>query len=53
MPQADGLVGRDLELRLVRGAVRDIRVGQAAVLLIEGEAAIGKSRLVQGLTGEA
>ena len=52
-PQADGLVGRDLELGLVRRTVRDVRAGQAAVLLIEGEAGIGKSRLVQSLIGEA
>jgi len=33
--------------------VRDVRAGQAAVLLIEGEAGIGKSRLVRSLTGAA
>ena len=33
--------------------VRNVRAGQAAVLLIEGEAGIGKSRLVQSLIGEA
>jgi predicted ATPase len=33
--------------------VRDVRAGQAAVLLIEGEAGIGKSRLVHHLIGEA
>jgi DNA-binding CsgD family transcriptional regulator len=33
--------------------VRDVRAGQAAVLLIEGEAGIGKSRLVQSLIAEA
>jgi DNA-binding CsgD family transcriptional regulator len=52
-PLADGLVGRGLELDLVRGMVLDVRAGQAAVLLIEGEAGIGKSRLVQSLMGEA
>ena len=52
-PLADGLVGRDLELDRVRGLVRDVRAGQAAVLLIEGEAGIGKSRLVHHLVGEA
>ena len=46
-------MGRDLELQLVRGVVRDVRAGQAAVLLIEGEAGIGKSRLVQSQMGEA
>jgi predicted ATPase len=53
VPLADSLVGRDLELQLVRGMVRDVRAGQAAVLLIEGEAGIGKSRLVHHLIGEA
>jgi predicted ATPase len=52
-PLADGGVGRDFELGLVRGMVRDVRAGQASVLLIEGEAGIGKSRLVQSLIGEA
>ena len=33
--------------------VRDVRAGQAAVLLIEGEAGIGKSRLVRSMTGAA
>jgi Domain of unknown function (DUF427) len=46
-PLADGGVGRDFELGLVRGMVRYVRVGQASVLLIEGEAGTGKSRLVQ------
>jgi len=52
-PPTDSLVGRDLELQLVRGMVRDVRAGQATVLLIEGEAGIGKSRLVQSLIAEA
>jgi predicted ATPase len=52
-PLADRLVGRDLELQLIRGTLRDVRAGQAAVLLIEGEAGIGKSRLVQSLIAEA
>jgi predicted ATPase len=51
-PLADGVVGRDLELGLVRRMVRDVRAGQAAVLLIEGEAGIGKTRLVDHLIGE-
>jgi len=53
VPLADSLVGRDLELQLIRGMVRDVRAGQAEVLLIEGEAGIGKSRLVQSLIAEA
>jgi len=53
VPLADSLVGRDLELQLVRGMVRDVRAGQAVVLLIEGEAGIGKSRLVQSLISAA
>jgi DNA-binding CsgD family transcriptional regulator/tetratricopeptide (TPR) repeat protein len=53
VPLADSLVGRDLELQLVRGMVRDVRAGQAEVLLIEGEPGIGKSRLVQSLIAEA
>jgi len=38
---------------MVRGMVRDVRAGPAAVLLMEGEAGIGKSRLVQSLIGAA
>jgi MoxR-like ATPase len=53
VPLAGSLVGRDLELQVVRGMVRDVRAGQAEVLLIEGEAGIGKSRLVQSLIAEA
>jgi ABC-type transport system involved in cytochrome c biogenesis ATPase subunit len=52
-PLADGLAGRDLELEPLRGLVRDVQAGQAAVLLIEGEAGIGQSRLVRSLIGEA
>lgn len=38
-PLADSLVRRDSEMELVRSVVRDVRAGQAAVLLlIEREA---------------
>lgn len=48
-----GWWGGDLERELLRGLVRDVQAGQAAVLLIEDEVGIGKSRLVQSLIAEA
>jgi predicted ATPase len=53
VPLPDGLVGPDPELGLVRRMVRDVQAGYPAVLLVEGEAGIGKSRLVQSLISEA
>ena len=43
---ADGLVGRDAEFAIAMAAVRDLGQGRASVLAIEGEAGIGKTRLV-------
>ena len=47
------LVGREAELALVAAAVRDLARGRASVLAIEGEAGIGKTRLVQSIVGAA
>jgi DNA-binding CsgD family transcriptional regulator len=49
----DGLVGRDLEVELARRIMRDLCAGQASTLLIEGEAGIGKTRVVQCIIDDA
>ena len=50
---ADGLVGRTAELALAAAAVRELGEGRASVLVIEGEAGIGKTRLVRGIVDDA
>jgi DNA-binding CsgD family transcriptional regulator len=47
------LVGRDAELDVVRQLMREVRRGGAATLVIDGEAGIGKTQLVEGATREA
>ena len=49
----DRLVGRQHELAVAQQLVQDVVGGTAATLLIEGEAGIGKTRLVQSLVDEA
>ena len=53
MPSAEGLVGREAELALAAAAVRELSEGRASVLAIEGEAGIGKTRLVQSIVDDA
>ena len=53
MGSAEGLVGREPELALAAAAMRRLRDGYAAALVIEGEAGIGKTRLVQSLIEDA
>jgi DNA-binding CsgD family transcriptional regulator len=50
---AYGLVGREAELARATAAVREVSGGQAAVLVIEGEAGIGKTRLVERIVEDA
>jgi DNA-binding CsgD family transcriptional regulator len=50
---AEGLVGREAELALAAAALRELSAGRASVLAIEGEAGIGKTRLVQSIVDDA
>ena len=49
----DGLVGREAELAVAAAALRELGEGRASVLVIEGEAGIGKTRLVQSVVDDA
>ena len=53
MPSADELVGRGAELASIQAEVVRLSEGRAAVLAIEGEAGIGKTRLVQSIVDDA
>ena len=53
MRSADGLVGREAELERAAAAVRELSDGRSSVLVIEGEAGIGKTRLVQRVVDDA
>ncbi len=50
---ADGLVGREAELAVAAAAVGELGEGRASVLAVEGEAGIGKTRLVQSIADDA
>jgi DNA-binding CsgD family transcriptional regulator/tetratricopeptide (TPR) repeat protein len=50
---AGGLVGREAELALAAAAVRQLSEGRASALVIEGEAGVGKTRLVQSIVDDA
>src|SRR5919106_97498 len=43
------LVGRDTELAVAREALREVRAGAGGILLVLGEAGIGKTRLIAEL----
>ena len=53
MSKAEALVGREVELALASAATRELFEGRASVLVIEGEAGIGKTRLVQRIVDDA
>ena len=53
MSSAQGMVGREAELGLAAAAVRQLSEGRASALAIEGEAGIGKTRLVQSIVDDA
>ena len=46
-------VGRESEMKMLRTMLKDVLVGEQRVVLISGEAGVGKSRLVEELLGDA
>ncbi len=48
-PSRTPLVGRDLELARLEGAVADVRAGRGQVLLLVGDAGLGKTRMLAEL----
>ena len=46
-------VGRESEMKTLRAVLRDVQAGEQRVILISGEAGVGKSRLVEELLGDA
>ncbi len=50
---ADGLIARDEQLRRVAERLAEVRRGRGGVLLVSGEAGIGKTRLAQAAADEA
>ena len=53
MASPDALVGREAERAVTATALRELGAGRASALIIEGEAGIGKTRLVQGIVDDA
>ena len=47
------LVGRDAEMESLRTALADAGAGRGSVVVLAGEAGVGKSRLLGELAGEA
>ena len=52
-PEADFLVGRDSEMALLTGLIREVARGRGGSVLIEGEPGIGKSALVRAAVAQA
>ncbi|MEV6007880.1 LuxR C-terminal-related transcriptional regulator [Streptomyces sp. NPDC051976] len=50
---ARGLVGRDVEVRALQAALREVRSGQGRAIALVGEPGIGKSALMSTLTAHA
>jgi DNA-binding CsgD family transcriptional regulator len=51
--RAGALIGRDSEMALLTGLIRDVARGRGSAVLIEGEPGIGKSALVRATVAEA
>lgn len=50
---AGALVGRDSEMTLLTGLIKELARGRGGSVLIEGEPGIGKSALVRAAVAEA
>jgi DNA-binding CsgD family transcriptional regulator len=50
---AGALVGRDSEMALLRGLIKELARGRGGAVLVEGEPGIGKSTLVRAAVAEA
>ena len=46
-------VGRESEMKTLRALLQDVQAGEQRVVLVSGEAGVGKSRLVEELLGDA
>jgi tetratricopeptide (TPR) repeat protein/predicted Ser/Thr protein kinase len=51
VPRETAVVGRDDELAALEAAFEDVRAGRGRVVLVEGEAGIGKTRLLDEALG--
>jgi serine/threonine protein kinase/tetratricopeptide (TPR) repeat protein len=49
IPRETALIGRDVEMATLRAAYEKAKAGEGQVVLVEGEAGIGKSRLIDEL----
>ena len=50
---AGSLVGRDIEMALLTGLMKEAARGRGSAVLIEGEPGIGKSALVRAAVAQA
>jgi ABC-type transport system involved in cytochrome c biogenesis ATPase subunit len=53
MHPAPPLLGRINELEILRRLIADVRGGRSAVVVVRGEAGIGKTELLRALVAEA
>jgi DNA-binding CsgD family transcriptional regulator len=53
VPPAGALVGRESEISLLTGMVKEVSLGRGGAVLIEGEPGIGKSALVRAAVTDA
>jgi tetratricopeptide (TPR) repeat protein len=51
VPRETAVVGRDPELEVLQGLFAEARAGRGRTVLVEGEAGVGKSRLLDELVG--